>query len=54
MVPKSILYLIALVLLLGWIIGVFWFKDKGMLIHLLLALSVISAAIAFFRKVEED
>lgn len=38
---NSLLYLIAVVLILGWLIGVFVYSLSG-LIHLLLVLAVIS------------
>ncbi|RIW15561.1 lmo0937 family membrane protein [Algoriphagus lacus] len=41
MLTSSLLYLIAVVLILGWLIGVFVYSLSG-LIHLLLVLAVIS------------
>jgi len=54
MAQKSILYLIALILIIGWVIGFFWFQVHAIAIHILVAISVIAAGLAFFRKNEEE
>lgn len=54
MVQKSILYIIAIILLVGWAIGVFWFQVAGILIHILIVTSLIAAGIAFFREQDDD
>ncbi|MDD4656397.1 MAG: lmo0937 family membrane protein [Bacteroidales bacterium] len=45
---KSILYLIAVVLIIGWILGYFIFPT-GQLIHILLVLAVISILVSIIR-----
>ena len=45
---RSILYLIAVVLVIGWIFGFFVYSVGG-LIHILLVLAVISLLISLIR-----
>ena len=42
---RSILYIIAVILVIGWLLGVFVYSVTG-LIHILLVLAVISILIA--------
>jgi hypothetical protein len=46
---NTILYLIALVLIIAWVIGYVGY-DTGGVIHLLLILAVLAIIIKFFRK----
>lgn len=54
MVLRSILYIVAVVLLIGWLIGFFWFRDRGILLHILLVLAIVSGLLGFFRKNEYE
>jgi hypothetical protein len=45
---RSILYIIAVILLIGWALGVFVYS-VGSLIHILLVFAVISIVISLFR-----
>lgn len=54
MVLRSILYIVAVILVLGWLLGFFWFKTGGHLIHSLLVLAIISVAIGLFQKNDEE
>jgi hypothetical protein len=54
MVLRSILYIVAVILVLGWLLGFFWFKTSGHLIHILLVLALISVVIGIFQKNEEE
>ncbi len=47
---RSILYLIAVILIIGWLIGVFAYSVGG-LIHILLVLAIISLLLAVIRRV---
>jgi hypothetical protein len=47
---RSILYLIGVVLIIGWILGVFVYSATG-IIHLLIILAVISILLGIIRKV---
>lgn len=46
---RSILYIIAVVLVIGWLIGAFAYSASG-LIHVLLVLAVISFLVGLIRK----
>jgi hypothetical protein len=45
---RSILYLIAVILLIGWLLGFFVYSAGG-LIHILIVLAVISFLLAIIR-----
>lgn len=46
---RSILYLIAVVLIIGWLLGVFVYSAKG-LIHILIVLAIISLLVGLIRR----
>lgn len=46
---RSILYLIAIILVIGWLLGAFVYS-AGALIHALLVLAIISLLIGFIRR----
>jgi hypothetical protein len=46
---RSILYLIAVILLIGWILGFFVYSAGG-LIHVLIVLAVISLILGLMRS----
>lgn len=46
---RSILYLIAIVLVIGWLLGVFVYSAKG-LIHILLVIAIVSLLLGFIRR----
>ncbi|MGK7392305.1 MAG: lmo0937 family membrane protein [Candidatus Cyclobacteriaceae bacterium M2_1C_046] len=45
---SSILYIIAIILIIGWLLGVFWFSLSG-LIHILLVFAVIAILFRLIR-----
>ena len=47
---RSILYLIAIILVIGWVLGKFAFNVGGGLIHILLILAVISLLLGIIRR----
>jgi len=47
---RSILYIIAVILVIGWLLGVFVYSAAG-LIHILLVLAVISIILAVIQRV---
>jgi len=49
MVLRSLLYIIAVILVIGWLLG-FFVWHAGHLIHILLVFGVISLLIGLFRK----
>ncbi|MDR3711801.1 MAG: lmo0937 family membrane protein [Puia sp.] len=46
---SSLLYLIAIILLIGWLLGVFVYSATG-LIHILIVLAVISLLLGIIRR----
>lgn len=46
---RTILYIIAVILVIGWLLGVFVYSAKG-LIHILLVLAIISILIGIIRR----
>lgn len=46
---RSILYVLAVILIIGWLLGVFVYSAKG-LIHVLLVLAVISIILGLIRR----
>lgn len=47
---RSILYIIAVILVIGWLFG-FFYADATGLIHILLVLAVIAILLAVIQKV---
>ncbi|QEC68403.1 lmo0937 family membrane protein [Panacibacter ginsenosidivorans] len=46
---RSLLYIIAVILVIGWLLGFFVYSSTG-LIHILLVLAVISLLLAVIQK----
>jgi hypothetical protein len=46
---RSILYVIAVILVIGWLLGFFVFNVAG-IIHILLVLALIALLLAFLRR----
>ena len=46
---RSILYIIAVLLIIGWLLGVFAYSASG-LIHILIVLAVISLLLGIIRR----
>ncbi|HEY5327631.1 MAG TPA: lmo0937 family membrane protein [Mucilaginibacter sp.] len=46
---RSILYIIAVILIIGWAIGTFAYAAGG-LIHILLVIAIIALLLGFFRR----
>ena len=46
---RSILYILAVILIIGWLLGVFAWNAGG-LIHILIVLAVISLLLAIIRR----
>lgn len=47
---RSLLYIIAVILVIGWLLGSFAFHVTSGLIHILLVLAVISLLLGVIRK----
>jgi len=54
MIFRNLLFLIAILLTIGWILGFFVWKHEGIAIHSLAILAVIALILGLTRKVEED
>ncbi len=54
MILRNLLYFMAILLILGWVLGFFVWKHEGRIIHLLAVLAVISLVLAITRKPEKD
>lgn len=46
---RSILYIIAIILVIGWLLGVFVYSAKG-LIHILIVLAIIALLVGVIRR----
>jgi len=46
---SSILYILAVILIIGWAIGTFAYAASG-LIHILLVIAIISIIVGFLRR----
>jgi len=46
---RSILYVIAVILIIGWLLGFFVYSARG-LIHILLVLAVVSLLLGLIRR----
>ena len=46
---RNILYIVAIILIIGWLLGVFAYSAGG-LIHILLVLAVISIILSLVRR----
>jgi hypothetical protein len=46
---RSLLYIVAVILVIGWAIGTFAYSAGG-LIHVLLVIAIIAIILGFFRR----
>jgi hypothetical protein len=54
MILRNLLFFIAILLIIGWILGFLVWKHEGHTIHIMLALAIISLVLAITRKPEAD
>ena len=54
MILRNLLFFMAILLLIGWVLGFFVWKHEGHAIHILLGLAIISLVIGLTRKGEID
>lgn len=47
---RSLLYIVAVILVIGWALGVFAFNVTGSIIHVLLVIAVIAVILGVIRK----
>ncbi len=50
MILRNLLFFIAILLIIGWILGVFVWKHEGNVIHILAVLAVVSFILGLTRK----
>ncbi len=50
---RSLLYVIAIILIIGWVLGAFVYS-AGSIIHVLLVLAIISLLLGFIRRGSVD
>jgi hypothetical protein len=46
---RGLLYIIAVILIIGWALGVFWYSATG-LIHVLLVIAVVALLLGIIRR----
>lgn len=51
---RSILFVLAAILIIGWAIGLFALKVASGLIHILLVVAIIAIIISFFKGKKSD
>ena len=54
MIFRNLLFFIAVLLTIGWVLGFFVWKHEGTTIHILIVLAVISLILGLTRKVNDD
>lgn len=54
MVFRNLLYFIAILLIIGWVLGFLVWKHEGYMVHIMLVLGIISLILAFTRKAEAE
>ncbi len=54
MILRNLLYFIAILLIIGWVLGYIVWKHEGHMVHILALLSVISLVLAITRKPGKD
>lgn len=50
---RSLLYIIAVILIIGWLLGAFVY-NAGSIIHILLVIAIISLLLGFIRRGSVD
>ncbi|MES2278767.1 MAG: lmo0937 family membrane protein [Bacteroidota bacterium] len=46
---RGLLYILAVILIIGWALGVFWYSATG-LIHVLLVIAVVALLLGIIRR----
>jgi hypothetical protein len=54
MILRNLLFFIAILLIIGWILGFLVWKHEGHTIHILAALAVIAFVLGLTRKPEQE
>jgi len=54
MILRNLLYFIAVLLIIGWVLAFLVWKHEGHMVHILAVLAVISLVLAITRKPTKD
>ena len=54
MILRNLLYFIAVLLIIGWVLGYIVWKHEGHMVHILAVLAVIALVLAVTRKPGKD
>jgi len=54
MILRNLLYFIAVILVIGWVLGFIVWQHKGYMVHLMAALALVSLILAFIQKSGKD
>jgi uncharacterized protein DUF5670 len=54
MIFRNLLFFIAILLLIGWVLGFFVWRHEGHAIHILIVLAIISLVLGLTRKGGND
>jgi uncharacterized protein DUF5670 len=54
MILRNLLFFIAILLIIGWILGFFVWRHEGNIIHILAVLAVVSLVLGLTRKSTND
>ncbi|MFI5195530.1 MAG: lmo0937 family membrane protein [Chitinophagales bacterium] len=54
MILRNLLFFIAILLIIGWVLGVFVWPHPGYLIHTLAVFAIIALVLGLTRKVGKD
>ena len=54
MILRNLLYFIAVLLIIGWVLGFIVWEHKGHMIHVLAGLAVVSLVLALMQKPVKD
>lgn len=54
MILRNLLFFVAILLIIGWVLGYFVWPHDGILIHILLVLAVVSLVLGLTRRTGSD
>ncbi len=54
MILRNLLYFIAVLLIIGWVLGYLVWKHEGHTVHILLAIGIVALVLAIMQKPTKD
>ncbi len=54
MILRNLLYFIAILLIIGWVLSYFVWKHEGNMVHVMLGLAVIALVLGLTRKASAE